>query len=87
MARLSYSVSREALNFYKGTKIIEIVNEFINSGADIAEFLYGEGEYSNVNTARSTIDQNLKHRHLTNTVGTAVRKGHLYLVRKDIDNA
>lgn len=86
MARLNYSVPKEALLFYRRTKLGEIIDEFIESGADVAEFLYGEGEYSTCEVARTTLLQHLKKRHIA-TVMVTVRKGHVYLIRKEIDNA
>lgn len=86
MARLNYSVPTDALHIYKKTKLFAIVDEFIESGADIAEFLFADGEYATISTARNAVDQSIKSRHI-NTVKVVQRRGHIYLVRKEIDNA
>lgn len=85
MARLNYNVPGEVLTFYRRTKLREVIDEFMESGADVAEYLYGEGEYKNAESARNALNIHIKKRMLPIEVFT--RGGRVYLGRKEIENA
>ena len=85
MARLNYNVPGEVLTFYRRTNLREIIDEFVESGTDVAEYLYGEGEYKNAESVRNALNAHIKKRMLPIEVFT--RGGRVYLGRKEIDNA
>ena len=85
MARLNYNVPGEVLTFYRRTKLREIIDEFVESGTDVAEYLYGEGEYKSAESVRNALNSHIKKRMLPIEVFT--RGGRVYLGRKEIDNA
>ena len=82
MARLNYSVSNEVLNAYNKTKLRALIDEFMESGADVAEYLYAEGEYTNAESVRNALNYHIKKRILPIEVFT--RGGRVYLGRKEI---
>ena len=82
MARLNYLVSNEVLNTYNKTKLRALIDEFMESGADIAEVLYAEGEYSKPSTLGNCLYLHIRKRMLP--VRVMVRKGRVYLARKEI---
>ena len=85
MARLNYNVPGEVLNFYRRTKLREIIDEFMESGADVAEYLFANGEYKNSESVRNALNTHIKKRMLPIEVFT--RGGRVSLGRKEIDNA
>ena len=82
MARLNFNVPGEVLTFYRRTKLREIIDEFMESGADVAEYLYAEGEYTNAESVRNSLNTHIEKRMLPIDVFT--RGGHVYLGRKEI---
>ena len=78
MARLNYEVAE----FFRPTKLFELVDEFVNSGADIAEFVFAEGEYKSAGSAVTSLLSSISKRHITN-VGVKTKKGKVFLVRKE----
>ena len=85
MARLNYNVPGEVLTFYRRTKLREVIDEFMESGADVAEYLFANGEYKNAESVRNALNAHIKKRMLPREVFT--RGGRVYLGRKEIDNA
>ena len=85
MARLNYTVPGEVLRFYRRTKLREVIDEFMESGADVAEYLFANGEYKNAESVRNALNAHIKKRMLPIEVFT--RGGRVYLGRKEIDNA
>lgn len=86
MARLSFNVNLEDVRIasYKTTKLFGIVDEFIESGADVAEYLWAEKEYKSVRTCYAALINSLKKRHI-DTVRVVTRKDRVFLVRKDVE--
>lgn len=85
MARLNYNVPGEVLTFYRRTKLREVIDEFMESGADVAEYLFAESEYKNAESVRNALNAHIKKRMLPIEVFT--RGGRVYLGRKEIENA
>lgn len=85
MARLNFNVPGEILTSYRRTKLREIIDEFMESGADVAEYLFANGEYKNSESVRNALNTHIKKRMLPVEVFT--RGGRVYLGRKEIDNA
>ena len=82
MARLSYSVPNKVLGFYKRTKLRELMDEFMESGADVAEVLFSEGEYANVESLRNVLNKHIQQRKLP--IMVTIRENHVYIGRKEI---
>lgn len=85
MARLNFNVPNEVMVFYRKTKLREIIDEFMESGTDVAELLFAEGKYSNAESVRNALNTHIKRRMLPIEVFT--RGGRVYLGRKEINNA
>ena len=85
MARLSFNVDPADVRIasYKTTKLFSIVDEFIESGADIAEFLFAEKEYSNAQTCVNALNNSIKKRKIT-SVKAIKRKNRAFLVREEV---
>ena len=85
MARLSFNVNLEDVRIasYKTTKLFGIVDEFIESGADVAEFLFAESEYRNAQTCVNALNNSIKKRKIT-TVRAIKRKDRVFLVREEV---
>ena len=85
MARLSFNVNLEDVRIasYKTTKLFGIVDEFVESGADVAEFLFTEGEYRNAQNCVNALNNSIKKRKFT-TVRAIKRKDRVFLVREEV---
>ena len=82
MARLNFNIPNEVIAFYHKTKLREIIDEFMESGADVAEYLYAEGEYTNAESVRNSLNTHIEKRVLP--IDIFIRGGHVYLGRKEI---
>ena len=86
MATLNYNVTINDLGrAYNPTKLGAIVDEFIDSGKPIAEYVFAEGEYASAAVCAAVLKVSLKKRHI-NTVKIVQRKDKVFLVRKDMNN-
>jgi hypothetical protein len=81
MARLSFNVNLNEVYAYRKTKLIALIDEFIDSNADVAEFLFAETEYKSASSCVTSILNNLKKRNIT-SVKVIQRKGRVFLVRE-----
>ena len=81
MARLSFNVDLNEVYAYRKTKLIALIDEFIDSNADVAEFLFAETEYKSASSCVTSILNNLKKRNIT-SVKVVQRKGRVFLVRE-----
>ena len=61
MGRLVYGV--EIPGQRKHTKLSAIVDEFWNSGQDVAEYVWAEGEYAQPTSARATLGKACERSH------------------------
>ena len=82
MARLNYSVDISDLKrrSYRTTKLFAIVDEFVNSDSDIAEFVFAENEYSNAKSAYNALGLSIRRRHM-GSVKVSIRDGRVFLVK------
>jgi hypothetical protein len=81
MARLSFNVNLNEVYAYRKTKLIALIDEFIDSNADVAEFLFADTEYKSASSCVTSILNNLKKRNIT-SVKVIQRKGRVFLVRE-----
>lgn len=81
MARLSFNVDLNEVYAYRKTKLIALIDEFIDSNADVAEFLFAETEYKSASSCVTSILNNLKKRNIT-SVKVIQRRGRVFLVRE-----
>ena len=81
MATLNYSVSKEDMNRYRNTKLRAIVEEFLNSGAEFAEFQFSADEYKNAASATNNMRMAIKRMKI-GTVGVTLRNGRVFLFKE-----
>lgn len=83
MARLSFNIDPNEVNLaYRKTKLFSLIDEFIESGADIAEVCFAENEYKGARSCVTSLLGSLKKRSIT-SVRAMMRSGKVYLIRKD----
>lgn len=68
---------------YKGTKIMSLIEEFIESDADVARIHYAEGEYKNATSAYAVIRQAIKRNKYAVTVFTANKQVYIAKINPD----
>lgn len=80
MTRLIYDVELPRMYSKRGTKNREIIEEFVSSGRDIAQVVYGEDDYSKPKSCANSLYQSLKKMHC-NTVKIGLYSDKVYLIR------
>lgn len=68
---------------YNSTKIMRIIEEFIESGADVARIHYDEGEYKNPSNAYSVIRQAIKRNKYAVRAFTANKQVYIEKISPD----
>ena len=71
-------------NSYKSTKLQKLLEEFLDSGYEVAILEYEDGEYSSVNSVASSLKNSIKRFHMVG-VSCVVRDKKAYLVRTSLD--
>lgn len=81
--KLNYNVTEKERNFrfYKPTKLLRIVQEFVDSGETMAKVEIAEGEYKSVNSACSSLCKACQR--FGKGLSCSIRDGVIYLYYKD----
>lgn len=70
-------------NFRKGTgKNQELLIEFLNSGRDIGEIRWADGDYKDYKSVQTTFIGSISTLGLSDKIAVKTRNGRVFLVRK-----
>lgn len=73
-------------NSYKKTKLLKILEDFLDSGYEVAVLEYEDGEYVSASSVSSSLKNSIKRFHLSG-VNCVVRDNKAYLVRTSLDDS
>ena len=73
-------------NLYKKTKLLKLLEEFLESGYDVALLEYEDGEYASACSVASSFKNSIKRFHIVG-VDCIVRDKKAYLVRTSLDDS
>ena len=73
-------------NSYKKTKLLKLLEEFLESGYEVAALEYEDGEYASACSVASSLKNSIKRFHMVG-VKCVVRDKKAYLVRTSFDDS
>ena len=81
--KLNYNVTEKErkIKFYKTTKLLRVIQEFVDSGETMAKVELAEGEYKSVNSACSSLCRACQR--FGKGLSCSTRNGVIYLYYKD----
>ena len=84
MATLNYNITAEDLfrSTYKYSEAKQLIEEFKASDATVAEILYGEDEYKNENSVRTTYTNIIRRMHCSDILGITTRGKRAFILKK-----
>lgn len=75
-----------SMNSYKKTKLQKLLEEFLESGYEVALLEYEEDEYASACSVASSLKNAIKRFHMVG-VASVVRNKKAYLVRTTLDDS
>ena len=78
--------NKDIVKGYRRTKVLRVLDDFIESDMDCAKVVYEEGEYVKPGSCSNALSMAIKRYNYGGIVGVMVRNKTVYLYRKENDD-